>query len=135
MNCFDNKYFKISGVAAILLLLFAVIFLSFWNKNNLHSNHKFTVGKTFKISYSSYGGDDLFFYYNVGGKRFESTMLSDGYYPEKKHLHKRFYVMYDPDDPQNSELQIAFPVPDSIIEAPPEGWDKIPNIPDWQQPK
>ena len=49
------------------------------------------------------------------------------YNEPKKYLHKRFLVQYLKEEENMSEIFLQYPVPDSIKEAPPEGWEKMPE--------
>ena len=40
---------------------------------------------------------------------------------------KRFIVKYIEDEENLSYILLEYPVPDSIKEAPPEGWEKLPE--------
>lgn len=46
---------------------------------------------------------------------------------EKFILGNRYYVKFETNNPKNSQILLNKPVPDSIKEAPSQGWDKIPE--------
>ena len=41
---------------------------------------------------------------------------------------KRYFVLIDPEHPWFNSMLLVFPVPDSIKEAPPEGWKECPGV-------
>ena len=72
-------------------------------------------------------GDYVDYVYTVNGIDYQnsSDYLHDKY--GTKATGGRYYVKYDVTHPQRSDLLQNKPVPDSIKEAPPNGWDKIPG--------
>jgi len=57
---------------------------------------------------------------------YSSRYYYANYNPE---VGKRYFVLIDPDHPWfNNMLLPIFPVPDSIKEAPPEGWKECPGV-------
>ena len=134
MKFFNNKIFQIAGICLVIALPIAIAVISWHKTDELKNKHGFTIGIPFKHNIMP-DGNELEYYYFVKGEKYIQTQ-SDFPCEKPKHaLHKSFYVMFNPDNPKNSKLLLDYPVSDSITEAPPEGWDIIPGIPDWRQPK
>ena len=135
MKFFNKKLWQVIGLFMIFAIPILIAIYSLHQDRLLKNNHKFTIGVPYqyKIYADAPPEFEYFYFYNeIKYIQYESDFEIK---KPKLALHKRFYVMFNPDNPKNSKLLLDFPVPDSIREAPPEGWDKIPNIPDWQQPK
>lgn len=136
MKFFQSRKFKIIGTTALIAVLLTIAFIFIQDKKELRDNHKFTVGTPIRYDVNSNTGNDMVYVYTIDNVRYsQSFPCSDFHGGCRTLINKHFYVMFNPDNPQNSELLLDFPVPDSITKAPTEGWNKIPNIPDWQQPK
>lgn len=134
MNFLNKKTCQILGICLIITLPIIIATISLQRSGNLRKNHKFTIGIPFKYNIIP-DGNELEYYYYIMDEKYIQSQSDFPCEKPKQTLHKRFYLMFNPDNPKNSKLLLDFPVPDSIREAPPEGWNKIPNIPDWQQPK
>lgn len=134
MKFFNKKIFKILGICLIVAMPITVAIISLHQDKLLQNNHRYTYGIPYKYNIIP-DGNELEYYYFVKGEKYKQSQSDYPCDKPKQSLQKRFYIMFNPDNPKNSKLLLDFPVPDSITEAPPEGWDKIPNIPDWQQPK
>jgi len=136
MTFFKSRLFQVIGVVALIAILLIIAFIIVRNNRMLHDNHKFTIGTPIRYDVNSNTSNDLVYIYFVNNVRYmQDSPCSDYSFSYRSLINRNFYVMFNPDNPKNSKLLLDFPVPDSIREAPPEGWDKIPNIPDWQQPK
>ena len=126
------KKIKLSQVQQYFLgiTLVAILgaFIYFKKQNSFTSildNSRYSIGEIDKISY--YKGQDYFHYiyyekkikYEAGIGESSSNNLFIG---------KRYFVIFEEGNPENSMLLPFLFVPDSITEAPPEGW-KEPPIP------
>lgn len=112
----------------ITLVAILGAFIYFKKQNSFTSildNSRYSIGEIDKISY--YKGQDYFHYiyyekkikYEAGIGESSSNNLFIG---------KRYFVIFEEGNPENSMLLPFLFVPDSITEAPPEGW-KEPPIP------
>src|SRR5690606_14203352 len=126
------KKIKLSQVQQYFLgiTLVAILgaFIYFKKQNSFTSildNSRYSIGEIDKISY--YKRQDYFHYiyyekkikYEAGIGESSSNNLFIG---------KRYFVIFEEGNPENSMLLPFLFVPDSITEAPPEGW-KEPPIP------
>lgn len=55
-----------------------------------------------------------------------SRFIQKAYHFHKSNIGERFFVVFDPNEPENCSLLPYNPVPDSINTYPLEGWDKLP---------
>jgi|SRR5699024_10313940 len=103
-----------------------------WDDNNLekrystanivdYKNHGKTGPPTFEYKFQ-FNNENYNSVYLIVSK--ERSMPSKEL---KKYIGKRFYVKFIVDYPQYSELLLDKPVPDSIVEAPDEGWFQLPE--------
>ena len=72
------------------------------------------------------GGATIHYKYKVGGKLYYSKDTAGGI-KKNRLLEKRFLVRYVYDYIDLEEILLEYPAPDSIKEAPPEGWKKKPE--------
>lgn len=65
------------------------------------------------------------YYFEYKGKSYKGRFNFQKEYPIKKDI--RYFVLFSPLKPSKIPvLMQPYPVPDSITEAPPEGWKEIP---------
>ena len=101
-----------------------VIAKYFINNDTLEENHKYSICTVSRFE-GIKGGFSVGYSFNVLNS--EYTVGEIVQVGNKGIIGKRYFVMFYPPNPQNSKILIDKPVPDSIKEAPPEGWDKIPE--------
>jgi len=122
---------KVTGIIFILCVIGFMIFKYFEGKQKsikLNEDHRYTVAVLTRYSSSTFG-EKLFFSYKVQKhniKSIQNQSLTNNDFDKLKELH--FYVMYCPEDPKVCVLFLNFPVPDSIKNAPPDGWSKMPAV-------
>ena len=51
---------------------------------------------------------------------------------DRGQIGRKYFVIYDKMDSNINDLFVCCPVPDTLIDIPKEGWDKIP-IPEYQK--
>lgn len=119
-----KKILNIAGIIFFIVIITMVILKYFFNKDTLEKNHKYSVCVVTRFE-GVKGGFSVGYTFNVDhSENIVSEIVQEG---NKSVIGKRFYVMFYPSNPKNSKVLLNKPVPDSIKEAPPEGWDKIPE--------
>ena len=119
-----NKINKISKYILIGFGLLVVGFINdlFINEPKLREKGKYTIG----YIYSPHkGGASIYYKFKTGTKFYYSNTTSG---KEKKYLiNKKLLLIYVEGEEDISRILPEYPVPDSIKEAPPEGWKKMPE--------
>lgn len=121
-----NKINKISKYTLIGLGLLVVgIFMKdlFMDQPKLREKGRYTIGYIYKYRKRLKGADISYYKYNVRNKLWYGSTI-DG--ESEELIHKRFLVKYVEGE-DLSKILLEYPVPDSIKEAPPEGWKKMPE--------
>ena len=123
----NNKINKISKYILIgfgLLVVGTFIKDFFINQPKLREKGKYTIGIIY--DYSQYkGGATIYYEYKAENKLYYSNAGAGGKEKESL-LEKRFLVKYVEGE-DLSKILLEYPVPDSIKQAPPEGWEKLPE--------
>ena len=123
----NNKINKISKYILIGFGLLVVgIFMKdlFMDQPKLREKGRYTIGYIYKYRKRLKGADISYYKYNVRNKLWYGSTI-DG--ESEELIHKRFLVKYVEGEEDISRILPEYPVPDSIKEAPPEGWKKIPE--------
>lgn len=122
---------KINKISKYILIGFGLLVVGSFMRDifiygpRLREKGRYTIGIVY--DYSQYkGGASIYYEYKVGNKLYYSNTAVGGI-KKNKLLEKRFLVRYVYDDIDLSEILLVYPVPDSIKEAPPEGWKKMPE--------
>ncbi len=97
----------------------------FINVPKLREKGKYTIGIIYDYSQHK-GGATIYYEYKTENKLYYSN-AGAGWKEKESLLEKRFLVRYVYDEIDLSEILLVYPVPDSIKEAPPEGWKKKPE--------
>ena len=110
----------------IMLVAIFGIFIYIKKQNsfsNILKNSRYAIGNIVKINY--YKGQDYFHY-----EYYENKIKYEGGIGESASnnlfVGKRYFVVFEEGNPENSMLIPFLFVPDSISEAPPEGWKEPP---------
>lgn len=107
------------GILLGIALVSAIVYISS-KQTELESNGRYTIGET-----HGQNGKFIRYTFKVERKEFSSE------YPILKFSPLvnggRYYVKYLPSDLSISEIYWDKPVPDHIVEAPLEGWSRIPQ--------
>lgn len=109
-----NKY----TVVVVVLLLFGILHLFFkYRKSEIKSTGVYTVGKVTGYYAALSSSPEIHFTYFVAGKKIRIPNKFDGDYSKVED--KFFRVRYVPEHPSWGEIQLNYPVKDSvkIIEA------------------
>ncbi len=119
-----NKVGKYILIGFGLLVVGAFINDLFINEPKLREKGRYTIGYIYKYRKRLKGADISYYKYNVRNKLWYGSTI-DG--ESEELIHKRFFLRYVYDEINLSEILLEYPVPDSIKEAPPEGWKKKPE--------
>ena len=125
----DNN--KINKISKYILIGFGVLVIGSFMRDifiygpRLREKGRYTIGYIYQHSRHK-GGATIYYKYKVGGKLYYSKDTAGGI-KKNRLLEKRFLVRYVYDDIDLEEILLEYPVPDSIKEAPPEGWKKKPE--------
>jgi len=123
----NNKINKISKYILIgfgLLVVGTFIKDFFINQPKLREKGKYTIGIIYDYSQHK-GGATIYYEYKAENKLYYSNAGAGGKEKESL-LEKRFLVKYVEGE-DLSKILLEYPVPDSIKQAPPEGWEKLPE--------
>ena len=97
----------------------------FINVPKLREKGKYTVGIIYDYSQHK-GGATIYYEYKAENKLYYSN-AGAGWKEKESLLEKRFLIKYVEGEENRSRILLEYPVPDSIKEAPPEGWKKMPE--------
>lgn len=121
---------KINKISKYILIGFGLLVVGSFMRDifiygpRLREKGRYTIGIVY--DYSQYkGGASIYYEYKVGNKLYYSNTAVGGI-KKNKLLEKRFLVKYVEGE-DLSKILLEYPVPDSIKEAPPEGWKKKPE--------
>lgn len=118
-----KKYFAYLG----LLILPALLIYGFWRKEQLKKYQKYTITTTIRQIRTLKNGLQIEHFYFVEGKKYSHYFSKDErvniIYPGGRYL-----LRYSKKNPDISEVLWKYPVPDSIKNAPSNGWDNIPSV-------
>ena len=121
----------INKISKYILIGFGVLVIGSFMRDifiygpRLREKGRYTIGYIYQHSRHK-GGATIYYKYKVGGKLYYSKDTAGGI-KKNRLLEKRFLVRYVYDDIDLSEILLEYPVPDSIKEAPLEGWKKKPE--------
>lgn len=115
---------------AVLIVGISFILIYPYYKWKTHEKARYTIGLLKDIS-PTRGAYVPIFTYSIQDRVIEAR----GQYQtivtplnKKKHLLRRYYVTFYENRPSKGRMLLDYPVPDSIITAPPFGWDSIPGV-------
>lgn len=111
-----------------LFLLFGIILviclIGFYRSDTVAKEGVYTITTIYKVQ-GARGGLRVDFRYTFGNKEYTGYTVNSSY--SHNDAGKRLFIQVLPSDPERC-LITDIPVPDSIIEAPPEGWKELPVI-------
>src|SRR5690625_5257871 len=116
------RYKKNIAIVGVLIF-FCMFFLynKLNNQNDLIKNGNFTIGKVDKWE-SMKGGIIYYYSFNVADKKYKKDERSGNNGSENSY----YFVIFNPNDKNNSRILLNLPVPDSIKEAPKNSWKELP---------
>jgi len=107
------------------IILIGVFVELYWKYlNSLPQNY--TIGTINKIWKPASGNINAGYYYYINNKKYRNSVDRHGH-EEIAKVGNRFIVEYPEGHESHGILLYDHPVPDSI-EAPPEGWDEMPEF-------
>jgi hypothetical protein len=122
-----NKFDKIAKSMFFIVIIFIIIYTVIkynYDREKRISNPRYTIGTVINLNGGSKAGNSIDFIYKVKNKGYSGRWSIQGYHT--KLIGKRFYIKFESGNPDNCEILLDKPVPDSIKTASPEGWEKIP---------
>ena len=122
MNVFkkNKKNILIGGVFILAVLIFAII-ENYESNKLIKGNNNFTIGK-YTESKAAKGAILYYYTFKVNDKWYQKAQETGN----KGKKGKLYFVIYNPTNPDKSRLLMNIPVPDSIKEAPKNGWKELP---------
>jgi hypothetical protein len=119
LKVINNK----GGMAVPIIVILICVIVVFRYCYHSNFNSRFTIGTPVSISLDAHLIKILTYKYKVNGKWYEDEEPYQG-----GEIGKLFYVKYSFKDPKISDFLEEKPVHDSSIkEAPPDGWEKLPE--------
>lgn len=119
----NSKTNIIGFIIFISIFIFFLIRTLIFN-HKLNEYHLYTVGIINKIESIPRAGIDIDFHFNVNKTVYKSTFQTTGRINELYILkNKKFLIKYYPPNPNNCELLICYPLPDSTNQ---QIWKTIP---------
>lgn len=115
---------------AVVIVLVGFLILSLMVINGNKSSHKFRM-KLFEIGHYTVGtvikkvSEPRVTYY-IYQYEFENKIYEGKYIGKSLKINGNYFLIFNPAKPKDKYLLGNFPVPDSIAEAPPEGWKEFP---------
>ena len=121
------KNLIIASVGIIVFIIFVYFAKSYVKtyRSNVYENSKYTIGEITQRRNETRSNHYRYHYFIINKK-----MNGRFYFGERgKYAHLplgKYFVVFDSLKPKNSVLLPFLIVPDSITEAPPEGWKELP---------
>lgn len=121
------KDFIIAIIGIIIFLIFAYYAKDYVKtyRSNVYKNQKYTLGEITQRRNETRSNHYRYHYF-IDNRKYNGRF----YFGERgKYAHLplgNYFVVFDSLKPKNSVLLPFINVPDSIAEAPPEGWKKLP---------
>lgn len=108
-----------------ILLISVIIGYVYNNSKKLEKFPMYSIGIVKKFQ-KSRGAPSIFYEFNVNNKMYKE--FDNITYIDKKLIGKRFLVKFYKKDPSLSEILLYYPISDTSIVAPSEGWKEIPDF-------
>lgn len=116
-----KKYFIVLGFFWTLLAIFYLFQKNKFKK--ILDNPNYTIGLIQNIEYGR--SEDYYIYkYSIDNKDYEKGIGASS--SNNLFIGKRYFVIFEKGSPRNSMLLPFMHVPDSITNAPTEGWKELP---------
>jgi hypothetical protein len=118
------------SVITVLSVIFIVYIYrkSIYEPRILNEKHRFTIGQVVKIEHAAEGGKHADFRYYVKEKHYIGSIALDDTKDIQPKVGQRYFVKYYLSDPTIAYLILSDLVPDSLIDAPSNGWEIMPDI-------
>jgi|SRR5690606_16654909 len=112
----------------LMVAILGLILLVYQKKefSNLLKNSRYTTGEITEYKKYLRRQDHYIFYFTLENQKYKREIAINK--SSNLFIGKRYFVIFEEGNPENSMLIPFLFVPDSITEAPPEGW-KEPPVP------
>lgn len=107
-----------------LIIIGFICLFGFYNSYKIKSNGVYGIATIYNIVVKK-GGYYFDFDYAYQGHQY--TEYASSYQINKNDEGRRFFVLINSKNPTECLIDIRLPVPDSIAEAPFDGWTKLPG--------
>ena len=104
----------------------AIILFAIWRSCRVSSDFRYTVATTTKLISTPRNHDAIEYTFSVNGKIYTSVGADIKKY-NIQYPNGRYFVKFPFKSPSANEIQWDLPVPDSIINAPKNGWKELPR--------
>ncbi|MBW7870899.1 MAG: hypothetical protein H3C39_07560, partial [Flavobacteriia bacterium] len=125
MPTFKNVIMVLAGIIALLIYIYILKGYARENLMEISENSKYTIGEITQRRNETRSNHYRYHYF-LKNKKYNRRF----YFGEKgKYAHLplgKYFVVFDSLRPKHSVLLPILIVPDSITEAPPEGWKELP---------
>jgi len=106
-----------------LIIVIIICAFGFYNRYKVQSNGVYSIASIYNIQ-SKRGGHYFDFEYKYQGCTY--TGHASSYQIKNNDSGKRFFIQVNSKNPEECLIDITLPVPDSISEAPYDGWKELP---------
>ncbi|TAE19032.1 MAG: hypothetical protein EAZ95_02745 [Bacteroidetes bacterium] len=122
----NNRNSRALTVIFFVIVFFIIFYRKYYKDTTLDISNSYTIG-----AITAMGDHNVAFSFEFQGK----IMNGDSPLPWRKEgrFHniskgKRYLIKFSKKELWISELQVKYPVPDCVKEAPSEGWEDIPDF-------
>lgn len=119
---------KRKGQVIILGLLFiytAYVIYCQLSHNEIDKNGKYTIAKVTDFKMNFRNGYTVYYEYNVSNHLYKESLLVSQDYTNI--IGYRFFAKFNPNKPKHSYIILDKPALSKFLDAPPGGWEKIPE--------
>jgi len=113
---------QIKWIIISVLLILGLVAMNLYDNYLLKNDYKYTIGEIYEIRGTRSGYIPHLKYY-IKNKEYDAGFRIRE--PDKSYIGRRFIIKFYPPNPDNCDIFLNMPVPDSIKEAPIMGWDSI----------
>lgn len=126
MSSFRITYFyrRIAPWLVIALFIGVLVYLSARYEAHMNKYARYTIGVTTETFYKGDGKKMVKYNFSVNNKSYSGAEL----YKDCVVPGGRYYVKFSKKKTSYNELLLDMPVPNSVEDPPPEGWEQIPQI-------
>ena len=100
-----------------------MIYRHFGRVNKLRANSRYTIGYVYKTHWTVKSGKFADYRFTVNDTTYTG---SDKALADMRLQNGRYVVEFHPPDPSIKVIYYRAPVPDSVVSAPPNGWQTPP---------
>lgn len=120
---FNLKKYLI-GIGSFWAILLIIYIIRNKNHNDILEKPMYTIGKIYEIKEYTRVSDSYMYNYHVGEKELRKGISANS--SNNLFIGTRYLVIFEKGKPKNAMLLPFLIVPDSILEAPSEGWKELP---------